>query len=285
MRMSNMNDKKTLNFWRTINFILLVIGSIFMIAPLFWMISTALKSMEEIYRGDFNFIPEEVRFSNFIDIFKIVPFDMYFINTLVITIIVVLANVFVNAFIAYGFSKINFKGRNILFMLVLSTMMLPGFITLIPQYVIFAKLGLVNTYYPLIIPSLFGSAFNIFLLRQFFKGVPDNFIEAAKLEGANHFQIFYKIALPMVKPALFTVAIFSFNGVWNDFLGPLLYLNDESLYTLQLGLQVFQEQSTTQWNYLMVGSLIVLAPVIILFFFFQKYFIQGSNILGNRADK
>lgn len=280
-----MNDKKTLNFWRTINFILLVIGSIFMIAPLFWMISTALKSMEEIYRGDFNFIPEEVRFSNFIDIFKIVPFDMYFINTLVITIIVVLANVFVNAFIAYGFSKINFKGRNILFMLVLSTMMLPGFITLIPQYVIFAKLGLVNTYYPLIIPSLFGSAFNIFLLRQFFKGVPDNFIEAAKLEGANHFQIFYKIALPMVKPALFTVAIFSFNGVWNDFLGPLLYLNDESLYTLQLGLQVFQEQSTTQWNYLMVGSLIVLAPVIILFFFFQKYFIQGSNILGNRADK
>jgi len=283
--MSNMNDKKTLNFWRTINFILLVIGSVFMIAPLFWMISTALKSMEEIYRGDFNFIPEEVRFSNFIDIFKIVPFDMYFINTLVITIIVVLANVFVNAFIAYGFSKINFKGRNILFMLVLSTMMLPGFITLIPQYVIFAKLGLVNTYYPLIIPSLFGSAFNIFLLRQFFKGVPDNFIEAAKLEGANHFQIFYKIALPMVKPALFTVAIFSFNGVWNDFLGPLLYLNDESLYTLQLGLQVFQEQSTTQWNYLMVGSLIVLAPVIILFFFFQKYFIQGSNILGNRADK
>lgn len=280
-----MNDKKTLNFWRTINFILLVIGSIFMIAPLFWMISTALKSMEEIYRGDFNFIPEEIRFSNFIDIFKIVPFDMYFINTLVITVIVVLANVFVNAFIAYGFSKINFKGRNILFMLVLSTMMLPGFITLIPQYVIFAKLGLVNTYYPLIIPSLFGSAFNIFLLRQFFKGVPDNFIEAAKLEGANHFQIFYKIALPMVKPALFTVAIFSFNGVWNDFLGPLLYLNDESLYTLQLGLQVFQEQSTTQWNYLMVGSLIVLAPVIILFFFFQKYFIQGSNILGNRADK
>lgn len=280
-----MNEKKTLNFWRAVNLILLIFGSIFMIAPLFWMISTSLKSMEEIYRGDFNFIPEDIRFSNFIDIFKIVPFDMYFMNTLVITVIVVLANVFVNAFIAYGFSKIKFKGRNILFMLVLSTMMLPGFITLIPQYVIFAKLGLVNTYYPLIVPSLFGSAFNIFLLRQFFKGVPDNFIEAAKLEGANHFQIFFKIALPMVKPALFTVAIFSFNGVWNDFLGPLLYLNDESLYTLQLGLQVFQEQSTTQWNYLMVGSLIVLAPVIILFFFFQKYFIQGSNILGNRADK
>ncbi|MEK4553982.1 carbohydrate ABC transporter permease [Jeotgalicoccus sp. FSL K6-3177] len=142
-----------------------------------------------------------------------------------------------------------------------------------------------STIYPLIIPHLLGSAFNIFLLRQFFKGVPDIYIEAAKLEGANHFQIFFKIALPMVKPALFTVAIFSFNGVWNDFLGPLLYLNDESLYTLQLGLQVSHEQSTTQWNYLMVGSLLILAPVIILFFFFQKYFIQGSNILGDREEK
>lgn len=110
-------------------------------------------------------------------------------------------------------------------------------------------------------------------------------IEAAKMEGANHFQIFLKIGLPMIKPALFTVAIFSFNGVWNDFLGPLLYLNDESLYTLQLGLQVFKEQSSTQWNYLMAGSLLVLLPVIVLFFFFQKYFIEGSNILGNTDEK
>lgn len=280
-----MYENKNMKFWRGFNFLLLIAGSLFMMAPLFWMLSISLKSMDEIYRGSFSFIPEDIRFSNFIEIFNVVPFGTYFINTSVITIIVVLANVFVNAFIAYGFSKIKFKGRQVLFIIVLSTMMLPGFVTLIPQYVIFAKIGLVNTYYPLIIPHLFGSAFNIFLLRQFFKGIPDTYIEAAKLEGANHFQIFFKIALPMVKPALFTVAIFSFNGVWNDFLGPLLYLNDESLYTLQLGLQVFQEQSTTQWNYLMVGSLLILLPVIILFFFFQKYFIQGSNILGDREEK
>ncbi len=280
-----MHENKNMKFWRGFNFLLLIAGSLFMMAPLFWMLSISLKSMDEIYRGAFSFIPEDIRFSNFIEIFNVVPFGTYFINTSVITIIVVLANVFVNAFIAYGFSKIKFKGRKVLFIVVLSTMMLPGFVTLIPQYVIFAKIGLVNTYYPLIIPHLFGSAFNIFLLRQFFKGIPDTYIEAAKLEGANHFQIFFKIALPMVKPALFTVAIFSFNGVWNDFLGPLLYLNDESLYTLQLGLQVFQEQSTTQWNYLMVGSLLILLPVIILFFFFQKYFIQGSNILGDREEK
>lgn len=274
-----------MKFWRGFNFLLLIAGSLFMMAPLFWMLSIALKSMDEIYRGEFSFIPDDIQFSNFIEIFNVIPFGTYFLNTSVITVIVVLANVFVNAFIAYGFAKIKFKGRKVLFIIVLSTMMLPGFVTLIPQYVIFAKIGLVNTYYPLIIPHLLGSAFNIFLLRQFFKGVPDTYIEAAKLEGANHFQIFFKIALPMVKPALFTVAIFSFNGVWNDFLGPLLYLNDESLYTLQLGLQVFQEQSTTQWNYLMVGSLLILAPVIILFFFFQKYFIQGSNILGDREEK
>lgn len=280
-----MYENKNMKFWRGFNFLLLITGSLFMMAPLFWMLSISLKSMDEIYRGEFSFIPEDIRFSNFIEIFNVVPFGTYFINTSVITIIVVLANVFVNAFIAYGFAKIKFKGRKFLFIVVLSTMMLPGFVTLIPQYVIFAKIGLVNTYYPLIIPHLLGSAFNIFLLRQFFKGIPDTYIEAAKLEGANHFQIFFKIALPMVKPALFTVAIFSFNGVWNDFLGPLLYLNDESLYTLQLGLQVFQEQSTTQWNYLMVGSLLILLPVIILFFFFQKYFIQGSNILGDREEK
>lgn len=280
-----MYDSKNMKFWRGFNFLLLIAGSLFMMAPLFWMLSIALKSMDEIYRGEFSFIPDDIQFSNFIEIFNVIPFGTYFLNTSVITVIVVLANVFVNAFIAYGFAKIKFKGRKALFIIVLSTMMLPGFVTLIPQYVIFAKIGLVNTYYPLIIPHLLGSAFNIFLLRQFFKGVPDTYIEAAKLEGANHFQIFFKIALPMVKPALFTVAIFSFNGVWNDFLGPLLYLNDESLYTLQLGLQVFQEQSTTQWNYLMVGSLLILAPVIILFFFFQKYFIQGSNILGDREEK
>lgn len=280
-----MYNTKKMKFWKSVNLVLLIVGAVFMIAPLFWMVSISLKSLEEIYQGEFNFIPENIQFSNYVEIFEIVPFFTYFINTSVITVLVVIGNVFVNAFIAYGFAKIQFKGRETLFIIVLSTMMLPGFITLIPQYVIYANLGLVNTYYPLVLPAFLGSAFNIFLLRQFFKGVPNSMIEAAKMEGANHFYIFFKIALPMVKPALFTVAIFSFNGVWNDFLGPLLYLNDESLYTLQLGLQVFKEQSSTQWHYLMAGSLMVLFPVIVLFFLFQKYFITGSNILGQTEEK
>ncbi|SEJ51740.1 carbohydrate ABC transporter membrane protein 2, CUT1 family [Bhargavaea ginsengi] len=261
-----------------INWVLLAAGSILMLSPLWWMLVTSVKTMQEVMTYPPTFWPESWNWSNYMKTWEAAPFDLYTINTLTITILVVIGNVFVNSFIAYGFAKVPFKGRNVLFAIVLSTMMIPGFVTLIPQYVLFAKLQWLNTYYPLVIPAFFGSAFNIFLLRQFYMTIPDELIEAAKMEGASHFWIWWKIGLPLTKPALATVAIFSFNGAWNDFLGPLLYLNDENLYTLQLGLQVFKGQMSTQWNYLMAGSLLVLLPVIILFFFFQKYFIQGINL-------
>ncbi|GGB12163.1 carbohydrate ABC transporter permease [Macrococcus hajekii] len=271
--------------WRWINVILLAAGSLIILSPIWWMIATSLKSMEEIM-GTPTFIPKEWHFENYIETWNAAPFSTYAVNSLTITIIAVIANVFVNAFIAYGFAKLDFRGKKLWFLIVLGTMMIPGFVTLIPQYVLFAKLHLLNTYYPLILPAFFGSAFNIFLLRQFFMGIPTSYIEAARMEGASHFYIFRKIGLPLVTPALATVAIFTFNGVWNDFLGPLLYINDENLYTLQIGLQVFKERSSTQWNYMMAGSLMVLLPVIILFFSFQRYFIEGSNITGQTsADK
>jgi multiple sugar transport system permease protein len=261
-----------------INWVLLAAGSILMLSPLWWMLITSVKTMQDVMTYPPSFWPESWNWSNYLKTWEAAPFDLYTVNTLTITILVVIGNVFVNSFIAYGFAKIPFKGRNVLFAIVLSTMMIPGFVTLIPQYVLFAKLQWLNTYYPLVVPAFFGSAFNIFLLRQFYMTIPDELIEAAKMEGASHFWIWWKIGLPLTKPALATVAIFSFNGAWNDFLGPLLYVNDESLYTLQLGLQVFKGQMSTQWNYLMAGSLLVLLPVIILFFFFQKYFIQGINL-------
>ena len=261
-----------------VNFILLAAGSLLILSPIWWMISTSLKSMAEVMTYPPTFYPHEWNWDNYIKTWNAAPFDTYAINTITITILVVIGNVLVNSFIAYGFAKVPFKGRNILFAIVLSTMMIPGFVTLIPQYVLFSKLQWINTYYPLVVPAFFGSAFFIFLLRQFYMTIPNELIEAAKMEGASHFRIWWKIGLPLTKPALATVAIFSFNGAWNDFLGPLLYLNDESLYTLQLGLQVFKGQMNTQWNYLMAGSLLVLLPVIILFFFFQKYFIQGINL-------
>lgn len=269
------NRKKML---RLINFVLLAAGSLMILSPLWWMFSTSLKTMAEVMSFPPTFFPESWNWSNYIRTWEAAPFTQYTINTLVITTLVVIGNVLSNSFIAYGFAKIPFRGRNVLFAIVLATMMIPGFVTLIPQYVLFAKLGWVNTYYPLIVPAFFGSAFNIFLLRQFYMTIPNELIEAAKMEGASHFYIWRKIGLPLTKPAIATVAIFSFNGAWNDFLGPLLYLNDENLYTLQIGLQVFKGQLNTQWNYLMAGSLLVLLPVIIIFFFFQKYFIQGINL-------
>jgi multiple sugar transport system permease protein len=266
-----------------INFILLTAGSLLILSPLWWMLSTALKTMQEVMTYPPSFFPSEWKWENFVKTWQAAPFDLYTVNTVTITMIVVFGSVFVNSFIAYGFAKIPFKGKTILFGLVLSTMMIPGFVTLIPQYVLFAKLQWVNTYYPLVVPSFFGSAFFIFLLRQFYMTIPNELVEAAKMEGASHFYIWWKIGIPLTKPAMATVAVFSFNGAWNDFLGPLLYLNDESLYTLQLGLQVFKGEMNTQWNYLMAGSLLVLLPVILLFFFFQKYFIQGINLQsGNK---
>lgn len=266
------------NMWRLLNFVLLAAGSLLILSPLWWMFATSLKTMAEVMSYPPSFFPESWEWSNYIRAWQAAPFTTYTINTITITTLVVIGSVLANSFIAYGFAKIPFRGKGIWFAIVLSTMMIPGFVTLIPQYVLFANLGWVNTYYPLIVPHFFGSAFYIFLLRQFYMTIPTELIEAAKIEGASHFYIWWKIGLPLTKPALATVAIFSFNGAWNDFLGPLLYLNDENLYTLQLGLAVFKGQLSTQWNYLMAGSLLVLLPVILLFFFFQKYFIQGINL-------
>lgn len=269
------NRKKAL---KTANFILLCIGSLLFLSPLWWMVSTSLKTMKEVMSFPPTFFPTEWKWENYLKTWEAAPFDLYMINTLTITILVVIGQVIINSFVAYGFAKIPFRGKKVLFAIVLSTMMIPGFVTLIPQYVLFSKLGWVNTYLPLVVPAFFGSAFNIFLLRQFYMTIPNEMVEAAKMEGASHFYIWRKIGIPLTKPAMATVAIFSFNGAWNDFLGPLLYVNNENLYTLQIGLQVFKGEMNTQWNYLMAGSLFVLLPVVILFFFFQKYFIQGINL-------
>nr|WP_160719772.1 carbohydrate ABC transporter permease [Bacillus sp. USDA818B3_A] len=259
-------------------FLVLFIGSVVLLTPLWWMISTSLKSPQEIMQYPPSFFPKEFHFSNYIEAWKTGDFPRWSLNTLLIAAMSTIGNVFVNAFIAYGFAKVRFKGRNVLFVLVLSTMLIPGFVTMVPQYVLFSKLGWVNTYLPLVVPAFLGSAFNIFLIRQFMLTIPNGIIEAAIMDGASHFRIWWSIAMPLVKPALITVAIFSFTGSWNDLLGPLLYLSDENLYTLQLGLQTFKGSVQTQWNYLMAMSVMVMIPTILIFFLFQRYFIKGANI-------
>ncbi|MGF1947228.1 carbohydrate ABC transporter permease [Enterococcus gallinarum] len=262
------------------SYLVMTVIGIVLIIPLLWMVFTSLKPMEEIVRYPPTFFPEEINFSNYLDTINAFPFWQYATNTLFITVLVVFGNVLSNSFIAYGFAKLDFPGKNLIFSLVLSTMMIPGFVTMIPQYVLFSKIGWVGTYLPLIIPSFFGNAFNIFLMRQFYLSINNELIEAAKMDGANHLYIWSHLMIPLTKPALITIAINSFNGAWNDFLGPLLYIQNQEKYTLQIGLQVFQNQSTTQWNYLMAGATLVLLPTILLFFFAQRYFIEGMDLTG-----
>ena len=265
---------------KMLSYVLMTVIGIILIIPLLWMVFTSLKPMEEIVRYPPTFFPEKIVWENYLDTIAAFPFWRYARNTLFITVLVVIGNVLSNSFIAYGFAKLDFPGKKLMFALVLSTMMIPGFVTMIPQYVLFSKIGWVGTYLPLIVPSFFGNAFNIFLMRQFYLSINNELIEAAEIDGANHLYIWSHLMLPLTKPALITIAINSFNAAWNDFLGPLLYIQDQEKYTLQIGLQVFQNQATTQWNYLMAGATLVLIPTILLFFFAQRYFIEGMDLTG-----
>lgn len=272
-------SKQRTRLLKTIGSYLLLGGvSLILLTPLLWMIFTSLKPMTEIVQFPPTFFPKAIHWENYLMAINSFPFWSYTKNTLIIAGSVVIGNVLANSFIAYGFAKLNFPGKRILFALVLSTMMIPGFVTMIPQYVIFSKIGWVGTYLPLIVPSFFGNAFNIFLMRQFYLSISNELIEAAQLDGANHLYIWSHLMIPLTKPALITIAINSFNGAWNDFLGPLLYIKEQRQYTLQIGLQVFKNQSTTQWHYLMAGAVLVLLPTILLFFFAQRYFIEGMNL-------
>ncbi|MFV0914107.1 carbohydrate ABC transporter permease [Enterococcus faecium] len=265
---------------KMLSYVLMTVIGIILLIPLLWMVFTSLKPMEEIVRYPPTFFPEKIVWENYLDTIAAFPFWRYARNTLFITVLVVIGNVISNSFIAYGFAKLDFPGKKLMFALVLSTMMIPGFVTMIPQYVLFSKIGWVGTYLPLIVPSFFGNAFNIFLMRQFYLSINNELIEAAEIDGANHLYIWSHLMLPLTKPALITIAINSFNAAWNDFLGPLLYIQDQEKYTLQIGLQVFQNQATTQWNYLMAGATLVLIPTILLFFFAQRYFIEGMDLTG-----
>lgn len=226
----------------------------------------------------------DFKWSNYIIIFNAIPFFRFFLNTMKVAIIGTIATTLSSAFVAYGFARINWKGRDLVFILCLATMMIPFPVTMIPLYTIFKKLGMVGTLQPLWVPAFFAGAFNIFLLRQFFMTLPKDISEAACIDGCSEFQIFYKIILPLSKPALAVVALFHFMYAWNDFMGPLIYLNKQETYTLALGLRQFQsKQGGTEWHLLMAGSVLIIMPIIVLFFFAQKTFIQGIALTGTKG--
>ena len=261
-------------------FVILSLGAVLILFPIAWMLSTALKSAPEIAMYPPKLLPEKLMFENFAIAWSKAPFTMYTINTLIIVFFTIIGNVLVNSFVAYGFAKIDFAGKKFLFNVILATMMIPGFVTLVPTYVIFSKLQWVNTYLPLIVPAFCGNAFHIFMMRQFYRTIPNELMEAARVDGAGHFYIWGRLMMPLVKPVLATLALISFKGAWSDFQGPLLYLSDSAKYTLQLGLQVFKGQGFTEWNYLMAVSFLSMLPILLLFFCFQNYFIEGMNVGG-----
>jgi multiple sugar transport system permease protein len=297
---------------RFLIYAMLILGSITFLIPLLWMMSTGLKpidqtmsmpptwfpyklyvekdgSLVEIRKSELSQYPADKvikkiapRWSNFANAIRAMKmFPTYLKNTLILCLLTVMGTVVSSAFAAYGFSRIEWRGRDKLFALALATMMVPFPVTMVPIYSLYRWLGWIGTLKPLWVGSFFAGAFNVFLLRQFFMGLPKDLSEAARIDGCSEFRIFWQIILPLCRPALMVVGLFQFMYTWNDFMGPLIYLTDQKDFTLALGLQSFQSQhGGTEWHYLMAASTLVALPIIVLFFFTQKTFIEGISMTG-----
>jgi multiple sugar transport system permease protein len=258
-----------------------LIFSVAFLFPLFWMASTSLKTMEQAYAFPPVWIPHPVMWDNYVKIFTELPFFIFTINSVVITVLNTIGVVLTSAMVGFGFARLRAPGRNILFIVVISTIMLPSQVILVPTFILFKYLKWINTILPLIVPAYFGGgAFNIFLLRQFFTTIPFEYDEAAIMDGAGWFTIFWRIILPMSKPALATVAVLNIVSVWTDFFGPLIYLNDLNKMTLAVGLSFLKGQHSAVLTLLMAGSMYATLPVLIIFFLAQRYFVEGIQLSG-----
>ena len=269
---------------RILIFCVLALGAIMFAIPFLWLLSSALKEPAKIWLFPPQWIPNPARWENFSEALSRAPFFRYALNTLTIVVFNIMGTMLSTSLAAYAFARLRFPGRDIVFTVLLSTLMLPWAVTMIPNYVIFKNLGWLDTFLPLIVPSWFaagpGCVFYIFLLRQFFRTIPKDYGDAARIDGATEFGIYWRIMMPLARPALITVAIFTFLASWNDLLGPLLYLRSPSNYTVSLGLASFKGLYATDWHYLMAASAIAVLPVLILFFVAQRYFLQGVVMSG-----
>jgi multiple sugar transport system permease protein len=268
------------NIWNLIFYLMLIIGSLMFILPLFWALSSSFKSDYQVMQYPPQWIPSPLRWQNYPEALTYVPFGRFALNTLFIAAFAICGNILSCTIIAYGFARLRAPGKNFFFILMLSTMMLVEPVRIIPLYIEFNKLGWIDSYLPLIVPAFFGSPFYIFLLRQFFMNIPLELEEAALIDGANRLQILWKVIVPLSKPALAAIAIFNFQGVWNDFLYPLVFLHKQTNYTIALGLNFFRSTYTVHWGYLMAASIVALLPMVIIFFFAQRYFIEGITFTG-----
>lgn len=258
----------------------LILGSILMAAPLLWTISTSLKQPGIIFTFPPQWIPNPVDWDNYRQLFTTLPMGIFLVNSVKVTTIATLGQVLSCAMAAFAFARLRFPARNVLFFILLATLMVPTQVTLIPNFFIMRSLGWIDTHYSLTVPYWLGGAFGTFLLRQFFLSIPTEIMEAAKIDGASYWRIFWRIFLPLSGPALATLAVFTFMGSWNNLLGPLIYLNSENNFTVTLGLTLLQGQHTSQWTLLMAGAIVSVIPTLIVFFIAQKYFVEGIARVG-----
>ena len=261
-------------------YFLLLSGAALILVPFWWMLTTSLKQPAEVFTFPPTIWPKVVQWRNYVDIFAKAPFLIYFRNTLVITLLDMIGTLISSSMVGFAFARLRWRGRDLLFIITLATMMLPNAVTIIPRYLIFKDLHWLDTFYPLWVPSFFGYGFFIFLMRQFYTTISYDLDDAARIDGCSPWGIWWRIALPLTKPALAACGIFTFNATWNDFLGPLIYLSSTDKLTLALGLMAFRGPHVTDFHYLMAASTVAMLPVVVLFFFAQKYFIQGIVFTG-----
>lgn len=265
--------------------IVLSVGLVFFLFPIYWMVTASLKTLDEVFLFPPSWWPKELQWQNYREALTFMPFGRYALNTILVTSANVVGTVLSCSLVAFAFARLRAKARDVMFLFVLSTMMLPPQVTMIPVYILFQRLGMVDTYWPLTLPAFFAtSPFSIFLLRQFFMTVPKELDEAALIDGCSYFGIWWRVLLPAAKPALLTVALFTFTAHWNDLLGPLIYINSYEKLTLALGLANFRAMyGATPWHLLMAASIVVVAPCLLVYGLSQRYFMQGIVITGSKG--
>lgn len=264
---------------QVITYALLILLAVIMLVPFVWMISASLKQNKDIFVIPYEWFTSSPRWQNYVDIWKKIPLATFTLNTVKLTLIVTFLQILTSSFAAYAFSKLHFKGRNTLFLCYVATIAVPWQVYMVPQFIFMRKLGLADTHLAIIILQAF-SAFGVFMMRQFYQGIPDSLCEAARIDGMSEYGIYLKIMLPLSKPAISTLIIFTFVNTWNDFLGPLIYLTSEKKKTLQLGLKMFISQYSAEYGLIMAASVLSLIPVLIVFLSLQKYFVEGVASSG-----
>ena len=277
--MKNFNRRRS-SYLDVLRYLLLAVLALPFALPLLWMLSTAFKPTRLIYTSPPQWIPNPISIDNFTGALRLIDFPRYLANTTVITLLAMIGTVFSSSLVGYAFAILPARGKNILFALLLATIMVPSTATLIPMFIGFSQLGWIDTYLPLILPHFFANAFYVFLFRQFYRTISGELFESAELDGCNPFSAYWRIALPLSRPAVTAVGVFAFIATWNDFLGPLVYINTQSKFTVSLGLALFQGTYYSQLHYLMPLSLIAVLPILLIFIGAQRFLIQWIIVTG-----